>query len=154
MAIQFLDGDIFSTKGLNAYAHGCNCAGAMGKGIAVSFKERWQKMYLEYRNQCLEGEFKVGDVFVWEEDGNIVFNLGTQKTWRTKATLEAIRSSVLEMLQIAERKSIKAIAMPRVGAGLGGLNWDEVKNILEELASSSSVDLIVCENFKQGVAMF
>lgn len=154
MAIQFLDGDIFATKGLKAYAHGCNCAGAMGKGIAVDFKKRWFKMYQEYKNKCKLGDFQTGDVFVWEEDENIVFNLGTQKTWRTKATLDAISSSVSKMITIAESKKLETVAMPRVGAGLGGLKWEDVKSLLEELAANSTVNLIVCENFKEGKAMF
>ena len=29
------EGDIFSMKGVNSYAHGCNCAGSMGRGIVV-----------------------------------------------------------------------------------------------------------------------
>ena len=67
MPIGFETGDIFATLGVSAFAHGCNCAGAMGKGIAVSFRERWPKMYEEYRRRCKAGEFKLGDVFIWEK---------------------------------------------------------------------------------------
>ena len=35
--------------GVSSYAHGCNCAGAMGKGIAVQFKSKYPDMYLEYK---------------------------------------------------------------------------------------------------------
>lgn len=46
-------GDIFSISGISCYAHGCNCAGAMGKGIALQFKKRFPQMYLQYRkNVC------------------------------------------------------------------------------------------------------
>ena len=38
-------GDIFSISGISCYAHGCNCAGAMGKGIALQFKKRFPQMY-------------------------------------------------------------------------------------------------------------
>ena len=40
-------GDIFNLNGVRSYAHGCNCAGAMGKGIALQFRERYLKMYAE-----------------------------------------------------------------------------------------------------------
>ena len=37
--IRYIEkGDIFRIDGVSSYAHGCNCAGAMGKGIAVQFK--------------------------------------------------------------------------------------------------------------------
>ena len=43
-------GDIFSISGISCYAHGCNCAGAMGKGIALQFKKRFPQMYLQYNS--------------------------------------------------------------------------------------------------------
>lgn len=45
MPVSFESGDIFATTELRGFAHGCNCAGAMGKGIAVAFKQRWPAMY-------------------------------------------------------------------------------------------------------------
>lgn len=36
--VHFLkEGDIFSLKDVSSYAHGCNCAGAMEKGIRCKF---------------------------------------------------------------------------------------------------------------------
>lgn len=49
MSIEEGTGDLFAQPDLRALAHGCNCAGAMGKGIAVPFKQRWPRMYEEYR---------------------------------------------------------------------------------------------------------
>jgi len=40
MPTLFVSGDLFHHPGLKAFAHGCNCAGAMGKGIALEFRER------------------------------------------------------------------------------------------------------------------
>lgn len=46
--IRYIEkGDIFRIDGVSSYAHGCNCAGAMGKGIAVQFKSKYPDMYLE-----------------------------------------------------------------------------------------------------------
>ena len=40
--IRYIEkGDIFRIDGVSSYAHGCNCAGAMGKGIAVQFKSKY-----------------------------------------------------------------------------------------------------------------
>ena len=41
-------GDIFNLNGVRSYAHGCNCAGAMGKGIALQFRERYSKCMQSY----------------------------------------------------------------------------------------------------------
>lgn len=48
-------GDIFSIAGVWSYAHGCNCAGAMGKGIALEFKKRYPEMYKQYVALCHSG---------------------------------------------------------------------------------------------------
>lgn len=98
MPVEFRTGDLFAQADIHAIAHGCNAAGAMGKGIAVHFKERWPAMYSEYRARCADGRFNPGDVFVWEDAGVTVFNLGTEKHWRTGATLEAIERSLTEMV--------------------------------------------------------
>jgi O-acetyl-ADP-ribose deacetylase (regulator of RNase III) len=115
-------GDLFAAQE-PALAHGCNCSGVMAKGIAVGFRKRWPDMYRSYRERCLAGEFKPGDVFTWREGDRVVFNLGTQGSWRTKATPDAIRRAVEGMVVDAKRLGIERIAMPRIGSGLGGMEW-------------------------------
>jgi O-acetyl-ADP-ribose deacetylase (regulator of RNase III) len=145
MPITFVKGDLFEGGDLDALAHGCNCAGAMGKGIAVEFRKRFPRMYAEYKERCARGSFKLGDVFVWTADRVIVFNLGTQRTWRTKAELAAVESALWEMVRLAEEGGIRRIGMPRIGAGLGGLEWKHVRNVLEPVGEATSIELVVFE---------
>lgn len=150
MPVAFEAGDLFATPDVVAFAHGCNCAGAMGKGIAVAFKKRWPAMYDEYRRRCKANEFELGDVFAWVDGKYTVFNLGTQRTWRTKAELGAIKKALGEMIRIAEEKQIEQIALPRIGAGLGGVEWADVKQAIITIASQTDVLLRVCETFVEG----
>jgi O-acetyl-ADP-ribose deacetylase (regulator of RNase III) len=49
MTIKYVTGDLFVNRHqAEALAHGCNCQGAMGAGIAVGFRERYPRMYEEY----------------------------------------------------------------------------------------------------------
>ena len=57
------EGNIFTIDGIKCYAHGCNCAGAMGKGIALQFKLKYPQMYRLYKKKGMAGTFIVGDVF-------------------------------------------------------------------------------------------
>ena len=51
--IRYIEkGDIFRIDGVSSYAHGCNCAGAMGKGIAVQFNCKYPDLYHEYKQLC------------------------------------------------------------------------------------------------------
>lgn len=151
MPVKFVKGDMFQTSKLKSFAHGCNCAGAMGKGVAVEFKSNWPNMYSSYKERCKSGLFNPGDVFTWVEGDNTIFNLGTQKTWRTKATLDAIKTALTSMLEIAEAKGVNNIGLPRIGAGLGGLTWEEVKELIKNVAETSSINLIVFEDYASGV---
>ena len=67
------EGDIFKIEGVNNYAHGCNCAGAMGKGIALVFRAKYPQMYNKYKGQpiiCLGRSPKwFLNTSLWMKDG-------------------------------------------------------------------------------------
>ena len=105
-------------------------------------------MYFEYKRLCDNGEFNPGDVYAYNYGSGYVFNLGTQATWRTKAKLEFIENAIERMMEIAECAGVEKIALPAIGAGLGGLLWGDVKQILEKGAVQHiSVDLYAVENY-------
>ena len=142
-------GNIFKLEGITSYAHGCNCAGAMGKGIAVQFKNMYPDMYKQYKILCKQGDFVLGDVFEYQYGNGYIFNLGTQKTWRTKAELNAVEKSLNNMLNMASELEVTKIALPKIAAGLGGLNWEDVKTTIDNVAKNfPSIQLFVVENFK------
>lgn len=143
------EGDIFALKDVSSYAHGCNCAGAMGKGIALQFKYRFPEMYKEYKFLCQQGQFNPGDVFDYNYGEGHVYNLATQQSWRTHAKIEYINNSLNRMCKLAVSQNVTSIALPAIGAGLGGLNWEEVKSVIQDVSSHySCVDLYVVEAYR------
>lgn len=148
MVTYIEQGDIFAVEGVKNYAHGCNCAGAMGAGIAVQFKKKFPAMYAEYRRRCMAGEFLPGDVYAYHYGDGFVFNLGTEKHWRLGATLEFIGAALEHMMQVAEELNVLAISLPKIGAGYGGLRWEDVKQIINDTAERHPrVHLFVVENY-------
>ena len=147
--IKYIEkGDIFSISGVSSYAHGCNCAGAMGKGIALQFRSKYPEMYSEYKTMCEEGIYKPGDVFDYNYGDGHIYNLATQATWRTKAKIKYIEQSVKTMLELAMRDNVTKIAIPAIGAGLGGLKWDEVKDVLNRVSADyPAIELYVVETY-------
>ena len=148
MPTTFISGDLFAHPGLPALAHGCNCAGAMGKGIATEFRDRYPAMYQEYKARCSDGRFTPGDAFVWHEGELTIFNLGTQKTWRSKATLGAVEKSLATMIRLAEEQGLERVGLPRIGAGLGRLPWQDVRALLERLGAETNLELVVFETYE------
>ncbi len=107
MPIEYVSGDLFANAhGAEAFAHGCNCQGSMGAGIAKGFRERYPHMYEEYRARCKAQprQFNLGDAWLWKAEGQPwVFNLGTQEGyWRARASYEAIEQALVRMRDLAE----------------------------------------------------
>lgn len=142
MPLYIRQGDLFHS-GLPALAHGCNCQGVMGAGIAAQFRERWPAMYTAYRDRCKTGGFRLGGYMTWSAPPVMIYCLATQKYAGPEARLDAIAVSVSKMLLDAEAAGITAIGLPKIGCGIGGLLWADVGYLLEVLAAPSLVELIV-----------
>lgn len=111
----------------------------------MEFRRRWPAMFEEYKRCCRDGSFKLADVFTWQDGDQTIFNLGTQQTWRTKAELWAIEAAVHTMIDWAEQHDLAEIGMPKIRAGLGGLQWPEVAEVIEKTAGPSIVSVVVFE---------
>lgn len=149
MPTIFTKGDIFNTPGIRAYAHGSNCAGAMDAGVSVAFKKRFPRMFEEYAARCADNRFRLGDVFVWNEadTGETVYTLAIQEHWKKKAKLAAFTAAAKKMVDLAAKERVTQIGLPRIGAGLGGLDWLRVKMVLTEIGDATNVGLVVFEQF-------
>jgi len=142
MTFKMITGDLFECA-LPAVGHGCNCAGAMGAGIAAVFKRRYPAMYQEYRLRCQDGRFRLGDILVWEAPDLVVYNLATQPVPGPSAKLDAIDASIRAAIADAHRRGLPRLGIPRIGAGLGGLAWSEVADVLANASNDSAVELVV-----------
>jgi O-acetyl-ADP-ribose deacetylase (regulator of RNase III) len=128
-----------------AFGHGCNCEGVMG-GLAAKVEQRWPAMAAEYRARCDDGTFTLGGVLPWldEETGVWIYNLATQQRPGPDAKLEAIADSVRAAIDHAPKNGVRTIYLPRIGSGIGGLDWDDVRATLERVdAEAAGVELVV-----------
>lgn len=102
-------------------------------------------MYDAYRTECREGRFQPGDVFVWEAADKTIFNLATQPLPRPSARLDYLSASLKKAVGIAASRSIRVIGMPRIGAGYGGLQWADVRSVIEAIAAGTGILLVIYE---------
>jgi O-acetyl-ADP-ribose deacetylase (regulator of RNase III) len=147
MTASFVKGDLFRTEGIRAYGVGVNCAGSMDAGVAVAFKKRWPRMFEEYAARCADGRLHLGDVFVWSEGDEVVYSLAIQEHWKARSRLPAFARALRKMVKLAEHAGVERVGLPRIGAGLGGLDWRRVKSITEEVGAETPVELVVFEQF-------
>lgn len=141
--ITWTEGDLF-TCGIPAIAHGVNCQGRMGSGIAVQFRLRWPHMYEAYRRRCLKhGGLVPGDVMPWEYDGGVVFNLATQPVPGPSAQTWMITAAIGRMITGAAYDfGLKQVAIPEIGCGLGGLGRGHLISALSPY-HNAPVDIVV-----------
>lgn len=141
--IVSVEGDLLVNRfQAEALAHGCNQLGVMGKGIAWQIRCRYPELFQEYYRLCRAGQLHVTDVLWWKQDGQPwIANVITQEKYfgKVRAT-EADLALALETLRIGlEKRKIASLALPRIAAGYGGLDWNEQARtlVVKQLASWS-----------------
>jgi len=135
-------GDMFAADDLDAIAHGVNTKGVMG-GIAGVVAQKYPEMASHYKNICNDGQLKTGQVFPWKEEGKpAVYNLATQENPGSDAQYRHVKKTMKVMLKHAEQNGIQKIGVPQIGCGIGGLDWDKVKNIMTEVSNRSPINVI------------
>ena len=136
MAVKiFQDADIFEVEA-EALSHGCNIYGATG-GLAGVVFGRYPGMRKSYQQGCDKGLFNPGGVFIYENDSSdsfkYIYNLFSQIKPGANADLELLRSSLTLMLHNMKEHNVKSVNIPQIGCGIGGLNWEDVCPLLEEI---------------------
>ena len=124
-----------------------NCVGVMGKGLALQFKNIFPNNFLKYRQHCLEGNLSIGKLLITTENNKKIINFPTKENWKNPSKLEYIILG-LEKLEIAiERFNIKSIAFPKIGSGLGGLDWslvlEEIKNFHQRINPDVIIEIYI-----------
>lgn len=148
--INFSNGDIFQSNA-EMLINPVNCVGVMGKGLALEFKKRYPKNFEVYKQQCSWGKVAYGKGVVTQIYGYpIIFNLPTKKHWRDKSDLKSVELSVLELVKHLQEHNVKSVAIPAIGAGLGGLDWQKmVKPMLIHHLNELSTDITIYEPKEQ-----
>lgn len=127
--INFTTGNILESSA-ECLVNTVNCEGYMGKGIAYQFKKKFPLNYKAYKEACQNGSLKIGTIHYFEEQNKIIINFPTKNKWREKSKMEYIHLGLKELTKFLEMKNIKSIAIPPLGCGNGGLNWNEVKPVI------------------------
>jgi O-acetyl-ADP-ribose deacetylase (regulator of RNase III) len=132
--IDYRTGDILKDES-EALVNTVNCVGVMGRGIALQFKDAFPGNFKVYAAACKRGEVRPGSMLVYETGEltgpRYVINFPTKRHWRGKSRIEDIQSGLVALTGVLLEKRIHSIAIPPLGAGLGGLNWADVRPLIE-----------------------
>ena len=132
--IHLQTGNLFDA-GAQALVNTVNTVGVMGKGIALQFKERYPANFALYAQACARGDLQPGTLLL-TETGQLgmpryIINFPTKRHWREKSRLAYIEAGLGELVTLIQHYRIESIAIPPLGCGNGGLDWQQVKPLIE-----------------------
>ena len=61
----------------------------------------------------------------------VIINFPTKRDWRSKSKIEDIEAGLDALVSEIRARSIRSIALPALGCGLGGLDWEAVRPLIE-----------------------
>ncbi len=143
--ITFVQGNIFESSA-QVITNTVNCAGVMGAGLALQFKNKFPSMYSDYKSRCDKNTVIAGIPYLWEDDQTQILNFPTKRHWKDDSLLTDIDAGLKYLANNYQTMGIQSLAIPPLGCGLGGLNWNEVKPLIEKyFASVSDLEVYVYE---------
>lgn len=145
--IVYKQGDVLASDE-KRIAHGVNCSGGFGSGIAKAIAERYPSIRESYLHRFNTRGWKLGEVQligVGDGTGREFANCATQQRYGKPAdgpfvSYPAIRQVIRDL---ASSSWSGGWAMPKIGAGLAGGNWDIIAKIIEEETPNIEVRVYV-----------
>lgn len=143
--IHYTKATVFNTPS-QAIVNTVNCLGVMGAGLALEFKLRYPQMYEDYHQKCKKKEVKTGSLSTYKtEDNLLIINFPTKFNWRYPSKIEWLEQGLKYFVQHYQSWCIKSVAFPKLGCEHGGLNWQDVKVLMEKyLANLQDLDVYIC----------
>lgn len=148
MIIDTVKGDLIALfkQGNGHLIHGCNCFHTMGAGIAAKIAKEFPQA-LEIDKKTIRGDAgKLGGFNVWHHTVNgynwMGINLYTQYRPGPNAEYSAIIRG-FEQLNFAFEGTVKPFYIPKIGCGIGGLEWECVEEIINDFAPD--INIVVVE---------
>ncbi|MDP3841906.1 MAG: macro domain-containing protein [Oxalobacteraceae bacterium] len=132
--IELTNGNLL-TAPVEALVNTVNIEGVMGKGIALQFKQAYPAMFKSYEAACKANEVKLGHVHVYDLGGLVggprwIINFPTKGHWKSKSRLSDIKTGLEDLVEKVRELDIRSIAVPPLGCGFGGLDWEDVEPLI------------------------
>jgi len=143
--IIYKKGNLF-TSNADVFAHGCNCIGGFGAGIALQFSTKFPASKEAYVKKHQTIGWKLGEVQLVKEANKIIANCATQYGYgkygnkKIHADYNAIETCFKKLYKYVKENN-KSIAIPKIGAGLAGGDWQVISKIIEEIFHDIEIEV-------------
>ena len=127
-------------------------------GLALQLRERMPAMYKDFRHHCQTNHPKSGSLWAWmSSDGRFIVNLFTQDAAYDHgskpghATLSHVNHALHALRAFAQKGKVSSIALPRLACGVGGLDWNDVRPLIEKQLGDLGISVIIYANYQKGM---
>ena len=117
-----------------------NCKGVMGKGIALVAKDLAPDMFEFYEKLCQNKKMQLGKPVIFDEpskylkphngDRKKMLLFPTKDHWKNEANINGIKKGLEWLVDNYKKCQIESLAIPALGCGNGGLDWEKVGPML------------------------
>jgi O-acetyl-ADP-ribose deacetylase (regulator of RNase III) len=151
MAITYKQGCLiegFKSGEVGAIAHQANCQNTMGSGVAKALREAFPEIY-EADCATIRGDYdKLGSLSWTFNQHGMMFNLYGQFNYGrtpdvTYTDLEALEKSMNVMRLFLDAAGVVNVGLPKLGAGLGGAEWEDVEAIIDRVLGDLNVTVYI-----------
>lgn len=142
MIINEKYGDLFAVPQGYYLAHCISGDYALNDGIAKRFDKVYNMRFKLQRNYAIPKDKKsanVGRALLVDN----VFNLVIKERYFHKPTYETLYETLVDMKEQCEDFDIAKLAIPLLGCE-SGLNWAQVKDIIEDVFEKTPIEIVVC----------
>lgn len=133
--IEYVKNDILQADA-EALVNTVNCVGVMGRGIALQFKNAYPDNFKQYKLACDRGDVTPGNMLIHRTgmltNPKFIINFPTKRHWKGKSHIEDIESGLDALVADIKALNITSIAIPPLGSGLGGLPWEQVRQLIHQ----------------------
>lgn len=141
-------GDLFNTN-CQIIAHGVNCSGGFGSGVAGQIARLFPFAKTCYLAKHHGEKWHLGDIQFVEcsKENKIIANCATQFYYGKNGVYvdyPAVGKCFSKLLDYAEENNL-GVAMPKIGCGLAGGEWSEVCKIIQQAMQNRKVYVEVWE---------
>ena len=136
----------------DALVNTINCKGVMGAGVAKKFKLKYPEMFKKYQVLCGADIIKPGKIWPhtvlpkYETPPKLILNMATKDHWKDNSRYEWIEAGLKSLVECIKIFYIPSLAMPKIGCGNGGLDWNIVKDMifreLEEISKDCKIYIL------------
>ena len=132
MALIIQNGDIFKSN-TDAIVNPVNIQGKVRGGLANVFRKKFPENHRKYVAACKDGTLTMGKVLVTEGGGasRFIINLPTVRESGGSSHLMDIEMGMDALTDAVVEYQMKSVAIPAIGGGAGGLDFNLVKEVVE-----------------------